>query len=139
MASSIGDAARKSIASLKETRQGLTSAYQDTVYDIGESLVFFTPLKTGLASSNWGVSNSGSKSVERDVVSGTKGKASLDAILSAIPSLDFSKVTIFNNPVDYIDDLERGTSPQARAGMITPTKARITDLWLKNLKKHKVI
>ncbi len=139
MPNSLAAEALNTAAALKRTRESLVLSYKETVYDIGESLVFFTPLKTGLASSNWGVSNSGSKSLEREVKEGVKGKASLEAISRSIPSLDFSKATIFNNPVDYIDDLEKGTSPQARAGMVTPTKTRINDLWLKNLRKNKII
>lgn len=139
MPKSLAAAALDAVAALKETRDNLAISYRDTIYSIGESLVFFTPLKTGLASSNWGVSNTGSKSVEREVQDGVKGKASLEAFSKMIPLLDFSKVAIFNNPVEYIDELEKGTSPQSRAGMVTPTKARVSDLWLANLRKNKVI
>jgi hypothetical protein len=136
---SLAEAINKASADLVKTKKSLVFAYESTLYDIGESLVFFTPIKTGLASSNWNVSFVGHIPTERGIQSGIKGKASLDAISGQVKNMKVGKTALFSNPVDYIDDLEDGTSRQAPAGMVQPTKYRIEGIWLKNLKKFNVI
>ena len=137
---SLAEAAKAAAASLTKMKKDLELSYQDTIVDIGGSLIFFTPIKTGLASSNWMVSNSGALGAERTVVEGEKGLASLRGIQSEVVNLELGKVAIFGNPVDYIDDLEGGSSQmQAPAGMVTPTVPRINRLWLTNLEKYKLI
>ncbi len=138
MAISLTKAAEDAAKAVKEVKVDLTHCYRETLYDIGDSLVFFTPLKTGLASSNWNVGK-GRISTVRNPKEGLKGTASLQAIGSQVSSINLGDTAIFSNPVEYIDDLELGTSRQAPAGMITPTKARIDDIWLSNLKKYNLI
>ncbi len=135
MALSLAAAANNAAKALKEVKIDLTHCYKETLYDIGDALVFYTPLKTGLASSNWNVGK-GRISTVRNPKEGLKGTASLEAIESQIEVFNLGDTALFSNPVDYIDDLENGTSRQAPAGMITPTKARIDDIWLSNLRKY---
>ena len=127
------------IEELKEVKVNLISSYQDTLYDIGDKLVYYTPLKTGLASSNWSVGVLGYIENEREVIAGLKGAASLNSMKEQVKQLDGTVTVEYSNPVEYIDDLERGSSQQAPAGMITPTRVLIDDLWIKNLKKYKLV
>lgn len=138
--SSFSEAVRNSAKELRGLKAKLTDAYQGTLNDIGESLVYYTPFDTGLASSNWNAKTpSGTKVPERPVVEGIKGEASITAIYYQTNDVEPGGYVTFYNPVDYIDDLERGTSRQAPGGMVIPTKSRVTDLWLSNLRKQKII
>lgn len=134
----LSQALKQMSANVKEVKRDLTSAYQHTLMGIGDSLIFYTPLKTGLASSNWNV-GTGPISTERQPVEGTKGRASSDAIRVQSKAFNTSMDAVFSNPVDYIDDLERGTSRQAPAGMVTPTIIRVEDIWLNCLRSFKLI
>ncbi|AFK66657.1 tail completion or Neck1 protein [Colwellia phage 9A] len=139
MALSLAQAAENAAKALKEVKIDLNHCYRETLYDIGDALVFYTPLKTGLASSNWNL-GTGRISTVRKPVAGLKGTASLEAFEYQIESFDLGKSALFSNSVDYVHtDLERGTSTQAPAGMVTPTKARIDDIWFVNLKKYNLI
>ena len=51
----LADAIMQSVSALKGIQKGLDAAYQDTLLDVGTSLVFFTPIDTGAAASNWNV------------------------------------------------------------------------------------
>lgn len=136
----IAEAARKAASATQEVKKALTSAYQKTLLDIGDSLVFFTPLDTGLSSSNWNIGSTGHIPSQRKVLSGVKGRAAKEAMKDQVLKVSLGGVVLFNNPVDYIDDLERGVgSPQAPSGMIRPTKIRIEGMWLDNLNKLKLI
>lgn len=134
----IAQAAKDAAKATREIRNSLISSYRETLIDIGESLVFFTPLKTGLASSNWNVGLRRTSN-EREPLSGEKGVAAVNAMKLQVLSLEPKNVSIFNNPIEYIDDLEGGTSPQARSGMVEPTMYRIGDIWQSNLLKNKII
>ena len=135
---SLAQAAKDAAIATRRTRSFLVLSYHATLYDIGESLVFFTPYKTGLASSNWNVGTA-PISTERKVTEGIKGQASLNAMLSQVQHISMGTSAIFSNPIDYIDKLESGTSRQAPAGMVTPTRVRIDDIWIKNLKEFNII
>ena len=139
MAMSLGQAAKAAIAELKRTKANLVLAYQATLYDIGKTLVFYTPIDTGLASSNWNVSNKGRISTIREPVEGDKGTAALEAMAIQVKDLQPGTAATFNNPVDYTPDLEDGFSRQAPAGMITPTKPLIDAMWLNNLRQYNLI
>lgn len=136
---SLSEAIRDSIKELKRVKENLTLAYGATLYDIGGSLVWYTPLKTGLASSNWNVTNSDRSESVREPTGYEKGKAALDAMEGQIKQLKMGSEIIYYNPVEYIGDLEDGTSRQAPSGMITPTKMRVNGLWVQNLEYFKVI
>jgi hypothetical protein len=139
MAISLASAAKIVAKALEEVKVDLNHAYKETLYDVGASLVYYTPILTGLASSNWNVDKTGGISTVRQPSEGIKGTASLEAIETQIESFNLGDTAIFSNPVDYIDDLEKGTSRQAPAGMVTPTRVRIDDIWLENLKKYNLI
>lgn len=136
---SLAQGALNAARELLGIKKGIEDAYVHTIRDIGESLVFYTPFRTGLASSNWNVSGNGNTSPERPVVEGIKGESSIQAIAAQSLGLKLGVTATFSNPVHYIDDLERGTSRQARGGMVTPTISRVNDLWLLNLEKQKII
>lgn len=136
---SLSEAIRDSIKELKRVRENLILSYEATLYDIGGALVWYTPINTGLASSNWNVTNSDRSESEREPSGFEKGSASLGAIQSQIGQLKLGSDVIYYNPVEYIDDLEGGFSRQAPSGMITPTVARIEGLWIKNLQYYKVL
>lgn len=139
MAKSLTQGIEGSLKELRRVKANLTLSFQDTLMDVGESLIFYTPLKTGLASSNWNMTDSTTVSSQRQPEGGTKGAAAISAMQSQVTSIDIGGITTFYNPVDYIDDLERGTSTQAPAGMITPTKVDIQSQWLRNLYKYNLI
>ena len=132
----LADSIMKSVSALKGIQKGLDAAYQDTLLDIGISLVFFTPLDTGAASSNWNVGQTASYSEPRVPTGGNKGDASISAITNQVKIIKAGSNSVFFNNVDYIDELEAGKSQQARAGMLAPTKARINGFWINNLKKY---
>ena len=136
---SLSEAIRGSIKELKRVKENLALAHEATLYDIGGYLVWYTPLKTGLASSNWNVTNSDRSESVREPNGYEKGQAALDAMQGQIKQLKMGSEIIYYNPVDYIGDLEDGTSRQAPIGMIEPTKMRINGLWVQNLKYFKVI
>lgn len=136
MAMSLAQAAREFAKELERTKDNLVLSYQMTLFDIGKTLVYYTPIDTGLASSNWNVSNTGGISAIREPEEGPKGQAALDAMFKQSQQIEIGKVAIFNNPVDYIPDLEDGFSRQAPAGMVTPTVPLIGDIWLSNFNKY---
>ncbi len=135
----IAKAALNAAKAAQLLKDDLQDAYEETLLDIGKSLIHFTPLLTGLSSSNWNLGVKTSEWSERGVQHGTKGQAAITAMTQQVKELhNNTKTVVFKNPVDYIEDLERGSSPKAPAGMITPTKMRVEGLWLKNLKKRKL-
>lgn len=139
MANPFSTAINGVVKELKGVRDNLTLSYQNTLYDIGSTLVYYTPIKTGLASSNWNVTSGGKAGNLREPVRGEKGTASLTAISYQVQGIDAGEKALFYNPVEYIDDLEDGYSRQAPAGMVTPTLANVEDIWISNLKKQKLI
>lgn len=138
MANNFSAAIAGVVKELKGVRDNLTLSYQTTLYDIGKTLVYYTPIKTGLASSNWNVTPQGKAGNIRQPVKGEKGLSSLTAISYQVKGINAGERSTFYNPVHYIEDLEGGTSRQAPAGMVTPTMTHVQDLWIKNLKKHKL-
>jgi hypothetical protein len=136
---SLSEAIRDSIKELKRVRENLILAYEATLYDIGGALVWYTPVKTGLASSNWNVTNSDRSEPVREPSGTNKGDATLAAIGSQIKQLKLGSDVIYYNPVEYIEDLEAGSSRQAPSGMILPTTMRINGIWVQNLEYFKVI
>ncbi len=136
----IAKAALNAAKAAQKLRDDLQDAYEDTLLDIGESLVFFTPLLTGLSSSNWNLGSGSFTPTERGVEGGNKGAASINAMKAQIKNIHpNTKTVVYSNPVDYIEDLERGSSPKARGGMITPTRMRVENLWVSNLAKHNLL
>lgn len=139
MANNFAAQVEAKLQELRSLRKNIDLAFQGTLYDLGESLVSFTPLDTGVASSNWNLSlGTGHISVERDPGSGQKGTISMMAIYESSKDIFPGQACNFNNPVDYTSDLEDGTSRQAPAGMITPTKFASSDIWLENLTKYNI-
>ena len=136
---SLTEAIRDSIKELKRVKKNLILSYEATLYDIGGTLVWYTPLRTGLASSNWNVTNSDRSEPVREPSGFEKGKASLDAMQGQIKQLKLGSGVIYYNPVDYIDDLEGGFSRLAPDGMISPTIRRMDEIWVQNLEYFKVI
>jgi hypothetical protein len=136
---SLEESIRDSITELKRVKENLTLAWESTLYDIGGELVHFTPIDTGLASSNWNVTNSDRSEPVREPYGFEKGKASLDVIQGQIKQLNLGSDVIYYNPVDYIDDLEGGSSRQAAGGIIKPAELRINGLWVQNLEYFKII
>lgn len=135
----LASAALQLIKELKGVKENLILCYRATLYDVGAILVFYTPIDTGFASSNWNVGTGGHTSVEREPIDGVKGLAALQAISDQVKTLQVGITATFSNPVDYIIDLENGKSRQARAGMITPTMSRVNDVWLNNAKHFNLI
>jgi hypothetical protein len=130
----LSSAADDLIKELRGINNNILLCYKATIYDTGSLLVYYTPIDTGLASSNWNVGNIGQVSIEREPIKGVKGLAALQEISRQVDSLVIGRDAYFRNPVDYISDLEAGTSKQARGGMINPTASRVDDLWMKNAK-----
>ena len=135
----LADAIMQSVSALKGIQKGLDAAYQDTLLDVGTSLVFFTPIDTGVASSSWSVGEIAIYGEPRVPSGGNKGDASISAIQSQVKSIKAGSKSVFYNNADYIDELEAGKSQQATAGMVTPTKVRIDGFWINNLKKYGII
>jgi len=138
MSLSLTQAVEEFTEELKEVKSNLDLCYEATLYDVGKTLVYYTPIRTGLASSNWNVTDSGSRSSERTPIEGTKGAASLTAISNQVKVVEMGKDVTFYNPVKYIVDLDKGTSRQAPSGMIVPTVPHIQTLWEQNLTKFKI-
>lgn len=127
------------VTELKRVRDNLALSYQNTLYDIGSTLVYYTPIKTGLASSNWNVTPRGTMTTQRQPIKGEKGAAALTAISYQVQGIQAGQQATFYNTVEYIDDLEGGSSRQAPSGMVTPTLTNIDNIWIENLKKSKLI
>lgn len=129
----------KEAEKVKRVSDKLALCYRNTLIDVGESLAFFTPIDTGLASSNWNVTNGPRVSTAREPKGGKKGAASIEAIKDQVNTIKIGDRAIFHNPVDYIGDLDNGYSRQAPAGMITPTKPRVKKFWIANLQKFDLL
>lgn len=132
----LADAVTKSVSALKGIQRGLDAAYQDTLVDVGLSLIFFTPIDTGAARSNWNVGLTTSYGKPTEPLG---GNGPIHAIQGQVTTIKAGSNSVFYNNVDYIDELEAGKSPQAQAGMVTPTKVRVNGFWIKNLKKYRII
>ena len=65
MANSLSAAIKATVRELEMIKQDLIISHQVTMYEIGERLVYYTPLKTGLASNNWNVTASQETEPER--------------------------------------------------------------------------
>jgi hypothetical protein len=113
------------------------------LYDIGSTLVYYTPIDTGLASSNWNVSSGNWEEQERESLGWIKGAHFLSDISKQVKGLEYEPLALFYNPVEYIGDLNGDygspTSRQAPAGMTIPTLAQIDSIWNRNLKEFGVI
>ena len=133
------DAAIQAASELRKIKEDLSVAYKDTLRDVGDSLIFYTPILTGLASSNWNVTDSQQSAAERQPIGGEKGLSSKQAINSQVETIKLGRLATFYNPVSYIGDLDGGTSRQAPAGMTVPKMNRIDHLWITNLRKNKII
>lgn len=106
--------------------------------DVGESLVFFTPFLTGLASSNWNVTVNQPVTAIRRPTDGVKGEVSLQAIQSQVSRIDVGGSVLFQNPVEYVPELDGGSSRQAPAGMTRPTLSRLERFWINNLRSNNI-
>lgn len=142
---SLSAAIKATVSELKMVKQDLIISYQTTLYEIGELLVYYTPIDTGLASSNWNVSSGQRTEAEREPSDeGQKGALSLEAISYQVKDLYKEPLALFYNPVDYIDeldsgDLDNGGSRQAPAGMTIPTVRHVENIWMDNLQKVGII
>lgn len=139
MANSLTAAISDVVKELKGVRDNLTLSYQNTLYDIGKTLVFYTPIKTGLASSNWNVTSDGRIGDIRQPVEGVKGASSTISMSYQVQGIQAGEQATFYNPVHYIEDLEGGSSRQAPSGMVTPTITNIEDIWIQSLKKQNLL
>lgn len=146
MANSLSAAIKATVSELEMIKQDLIISYQVTLYEIGKLLVFHTPIDTGRASSNWNVSSGERTEQERDPPdSSVKGELSMEAISYQVKDLHEHPEALFYNPVDYIDILDGGYkgdgigSPQAPAGITTPTATQVGKIWIKNLKQNGLI
>lgn len=140
MANSLSAAIKAIVSELEMIKQDLIISHQVTMYEIGERLVYQTPLKTGLASNNWNVAADDTTEPEREAgFEGGKGLSSLNAISYQVKDLYKYPESLFYNPVDYIWDLERGTSTQAPNGVVTPTITQVGNIWINNLQKNGLI
>lgn len=135
MANSLTKAIKATVKDLEVIKKDLITSHQTTMYEIGESLVFYTPLLTGLASSNWNVTSGGQDEMEREATfEGGKGLLSLTAMATQVKDLYQHPESTYYNPVEYIQDLENATSPKAPMGMVTPTLPKVENIWMDNLK-----
>jgi hypothetical protein len=103
----------------KDIRAVLSGVVRDVMLDATQALIAATPVDTGHAASNWilstGSPHSGVDGSREAVSTGAQ-----DAGLAAIERYDVGKdgkVYLVNN-VDYIGDLDQGSSPQAGAGFV---------------------
>ena len=142
MAKTLSVAIKEFTKELEGVRDSLTSAYQNTLYDVGNTLVYYTPIDTGYASSNWNVSSGDRVESEREPEKGIKGAASLLAIQKQVKGLEKEPFALFYNPVDYIGDLNGDNGPptsrQAPTGITVPTTSKIQDIWEMNLTKFNI-
>lgn len=140
MANSLSAAIKATVRELEMIKQDLIISHQVTMYEIGEQLVYQTPLKTGLASNNWNVTADDTTEPEREAgFEGGKGLSSLNAISYQVKDLYKKPESLFYNPVDYIWDLEAGSSRQAPNGIVTPTVPQVENIWIDNLQKNGII
>ena len=89
-----------------------------------DRIVRNTPVRTGLARGNWQVGTSINSRRLGNL--DPSGQATISTGLAAIAraQIPFGNLFIFNN-VDYIGDLENGSSAQAPNGMIAAARADI--------------
>lgn len=90
---------------VEEKNKKLRAVFMQTIKDI----VFRTPIDTGRARQGW-VASVGSPDYS------SNGSNSLEA--GKVPKFVFGKTVYLANAVDYIEDLEHGTSRQAPNGMV---------------------
>lgn len=106
--------------------------------DLYRMIVERTPVETGRAKVNWMISTTKSDSTlsaGEDGLSANEIKSIIEAEIRDFSfDIQDDQVIIYNN-LEYIPDLENGTSKQAPAGMVAISLAEFTNYFNKELSK----
>ena len=99
---------------------------QKVALDIDKGVVLQTPVDTGRARGGWNVGiNNVNLSDTGEDKSGAKTIAENE---STITRADHSDAIFISNNVDYIEELEKGSSDQAPQGMVAKTLRRFPQI-----------
>ena len=103
----------------KRTGVALDKAVRKIAFDAFRMVTKKTPVDTGRAKGNWNLSvDSIDKSVDEEATSSGQGRATKTP---DIQKGDGLKQIYITNSLDYIQDLENGTSKKAPNGMVALT------------------
>ena len=99
---------------------------QQVALDVDKGVVLQTPVDTGRARGGWNVGiNNVNLSDTGEDKSGAKTIAENE---STITRADHSDAIFISNNVDYIEELEKGSSDQAPQGMVAKTLRRFPQI-----------
>lgn len=101
-------------------------AFKKICLDLDRGVVLSTPVKTGRARGGWnvGINSVNLSETELD----QSGQATVDKNEAVIASSKVGDVVFISNNVDYIGDLEGGSSKQAPNGMVAKTLRRFPQI-----------
>ena len=129
----------------KDLKPSVTKLTTTLALDIVQELVFRTPADTSKALSNWNVKvGSSSRDVIEAYIQGERGSTRIASAEEAIGNANASlkgrklgQIIYITNNVDYIKDLNDGSSLQAPAGFVDisviAAKKRVRKLGFKKL------
>lgn len=87
-------------------------------------VVMMTPVDTGRARGNWQVTHDTPADGEVDVAD-KGGRATIGKGAAEIAAIEPFEVTYLTNNLDYIEELEKGSSKQSPHGMVGVTATRL--------------
>lgn len=128
----------KSLMNLSEyATKGMEAVIRKTCIDLYRSIVERTPVDTGRAKVNWQISTTDSDTVRHDKDGYSFNEAN-KLIDDEVGDFSFDiydgQVIIYNN-LEYISELENGTSEQAPYGMVSVSLAEFEAHFLNELAK----
>lgn len=91
------------------------------------SIVRMTPVDTGRARANWSVSHDTPSQGSSDATD-QSGGATIAAAAAQVANIQPYEITWIANNLPYIEQLEKGSSKQAPAGMVAVTAARLSGM-----------
>jgi hypothetical protein len=110
-----------------EVRDGVDKVLKRAAIEVDQKVVFATPVDTGRARSNWIASIGGPAGGTRGAFSpgsklglgeGNNAQAAISAARFTINSRSFKQAIFISNNLDYIGDLNNGSSQQAAANFV---------------------
>ena len=97
--------------------ESITELMRDVIEDIGDTLVPATPYLTGYARGNWRPTLNIPSSTPVAILDPT-GEATKARIANVAVFYQLGDTVYIRNNIDYIADLNRGSSPQAPADFV---------------------
>jgi hypothetical protein len=113
----------------KLSREQAQTIFRKIALDLDSRIVYSTPVDTGRARGNWIPSiGSPSSAVNEELYSHT-GASTVAVLDGVVASAVLGDIIWMANNLDYIGELEQGSSRQAPQGMVTVNVAATADFY----------